>query len=114
GGSGMAQVACSGFCLALLASVPSGFINPATAQQLSPALTREWRVDGSSEDLTPIRAIAVSASGTIAVIQHQDSRILFYGKDGKRLGAYGRNGAGPGEFRAMQGTLGWAKDTAWF
>ena len=75
-------------------------------------LTEELRIDGYAEDLVPISSIAVSADGTIAMIQQQDALIRFFSRSGEPLGTFGGRGEGPGEFM-MPVRLGWHGDTLW-
>ena len=72
--------------------------------------TEEMRIDGRAEDLTSINWVAVSQHGDIAIAQPQDHRVLFYSRDGKLIGKFGRLGEGPGEFRGV-GPLRWIGDT---
>jgi hypothetical protein len=74
-------------------------------------LTPELRIDGRQQSLVPIAGLAVSRKGTIAIIQRQDSRIVVYASDGRRVGAFGRSGEGPGEFRSLSDHVNWIGDT---
>lgn len=84
---------------------------PATGMP-SGVLIEDLRIDGVAEDLVAIGDVAVSADGTIAFVQQQDSGILFYDEAGNRIGTFGRPGDGPGEFRGLSG-IGWFGDTLW-
>jgi hypothetical protein len=94
-------------CGALLLSAPISAQQPARL-----TLTREMTINGTDEDLVPIRGIAVDATGNIAVTQWQDGALRFYSASGAPLGKVGRKGGGPGEFQAMS-QLGWIADTLW-
>ncbi len=74
---------------------------------------REVTLDGNSADLTAIGGIAVSARGTMAVLQPKDYRLVFVGPSGAVLGKFGRKGEGPGEFQTPRPLMGWNGDTLW-
>ena len=76
------------------------------------ALLPELRIDGWTEELVPIAALAVSSDGVIAFTQAQDGQVRFYAASGKPLGRLGRRGEGPGEFLNPY-RLGWVADTLW-
>jgi hypothetical protein len=82
----------------------------ATTKTLS--ATPDLRIDATAENLSSINWIGVAPNGTIAVLQPEDLDVLFFSPTGKRLGTYGRKGAGPGEFRNMA-NIGWVGDTLW-
>lgn len=73
---------------------------------------RELVIDATVADLSPVGAIAVARNGSLAVAQPQDHLIRFFDSRGTPLGAVGRSGAGPGEFRTIA-RLGWRGDTLW-
>ena len=73
-------------------------------------LTRELRIDAAEHNLSPIGFVAVSPNGAIAVTQNQDRGVRFFDANGASLGAFGRNGQGPGEFNYV-GQLTWIGDT---
>ena len=98
------------FCLAVLFAGCASMARAQAGAKLS--LTLEHRIDGRLEDLSGVSFIAPFRDGEIAVGQPEDGSILFFSPDGRRLGAFGRSGAGPGEFR-MVGTYGWVEDTLW-
>lgn len=76
------------------------------------------RIDGVKEDLVPISVTAfatglvIGRDGGIAVAQPQDGIVRFFSADGEALGAFGRKGDGPGEFRSVR-SMGWVHDTLW-
>lgn len=75
-------------------------------------LQPDLRIDGYAADLVPISWLGASSRGTIAVTQLQDASIRFFDEHGNDLGAVGRSGEGPGEFRwPVRG--GWLADTLW-
>lgn len=70
------------------------------------------RISTDREQLSPVGWLAVSTKGILALSQPDDGTLLFYGATGRRLGAFGRRGEGPGEFRyPVRG--GWVGDTLW-
>lgn len=75
-------------------------------------LSEELRIDGWAEQLVPIRRIAVSDQGIIAMSQAQDGQIRFFTAEGEPLGTFGGRGQGPGEFQQPV-RLGWQGDTLW-
>ena len=78
--------------------------------RLIPALVA--RVDGLAANLTPITTMAVQPDGTIMVAQPQDGLIRLFSAAGRAAGSFGRQGAGPKEFRWIN-TMGWVADTLW-
>jgi hypothetical protein len=88
----------------------------AAAAQSPPQLraTVELRIDGNAQSLVPFYWLLVGPDGRIVVPQNQDGRLLFFASDGRSLGAFGRKGAGPGEFNFLDGrSMGWRGDTLW-
>lgn len=85
-----------------------------SAQQgVRPIQAREaWRIESSREDLSAINLLAIGRDGSVVVGQPQDKRVVFFSANGKRLGAVGRRGAGPGEFQQLL-RLGWKQDSLW-
>lgn len=75
-------------------------------------LTEQVRIDGTSEDLVSIGAVAVASDGAIAFTQVQDGAVRLYSADGIVVGSFGRQGDGPGEFQ-RPAALGWIADTLW-
>lgn len=92
-------------CLVALSGSPSLL----GAQRVLHA-TRDLTIDANANDLSVVGAVLASAGGIIAVLQPQDLTIKFFGPSGKALGRFGRDGAGPGEFRSL-GWAGWNGDT---
>lgn len=99
--------------LAALAVLPlAGTMTRAQATPPELRAVRELRIDAEASDLAVVNWMLIARDGTIAVAQSQDHRIRFFSVRGESLGTFGREGAGPGEFRAM--TLhGWLGDTLW-
>lgn len=86
---------------------------PVLSAAAGPAtLIEELRIDGATEDLVPIGAVAVAEDGTMALTQRQDYVVRFFSMIGKALGAMGGRGQGPGEFASV-GRVGWLGDTLW-
>jgi hypothetical protein len=85
------------------------------ASQARWTLAQELRI-GSAEqqfyDFTYVPAIAVGRGGEIFVAQPQDRAIRVYDARGAYQRAFGRRGAGPGEFQRVDG-LGWKGDSLW-
>jgi hypothetical protein len=75
-------------------------------------LESQLRIDGNAANLAPIAWLAVRGDGVIAVAQQQDGAVRFYDARGSALGAVGKTGDGPGEFRSL-GRAGWIADTMW-
>lgn len=85
-------------------------VGPPPPRTLS--LVLELRIDAADADLSPVGWIAVAKDGTIAVGQSQDHLIRCFDARGASLGTFGRDGAGPGEFRYLT-IQGWLGDTLW-
>ena len=77
-------------------------------------IARTLTLDANEQDFTRIPHISVGDRGQLAIPQPADFRILFYNAAGKRLGSFGRNGAGPGELRSVGRVMGWTADSVWF
>jgi hypothetical protein len=73
----------------------------------------DLRIDGNDELFVVFGRIAVAPNGNIVVPQFRDYQFRFYSPEGKRIGTLGRDGAGPGEFRAIESIFGWTGDTLW-
>jgi hypothetical protein len=69
-------------------------------------------IDGPRGNFSYFTHFAASGRGAIAVAQQQDGAVLLFNSRGVRVGAFGRKGEGPGEFRALN-ALGWIGDTLW-
>jgi hypothetical protein len=88
---------------------------PRAVAQPSPSewtITRDLRIDAVEADLTRIGWVAVARDGGIALGQPQDHHVRFFDARGRELGRFGRDGAGPGEFRGLA-LHGWVGDTLW-
>jgi len=73
------------------------------------------RYSGMRGELTPIdklRSMVVMPDGGVAVQDVGTPRIAFFGPNAEPLGAFGREGGGPGEFRGIFG-IGLLGDTVW-
>ena len=99
-------VAACATLVALISMVASGQSIPTWT------VTRDMRIDATEHDLSPIGWLAVASNGTIVISQRQDSLLRFFTARGESLGAFGRGGAGPGEFRVVA-LHGWMGDTLW-
>jgi hypothetical protein len=75
--------------------------------------TEEMRISGDAQSLIPFSTLLVGPDGRIVVPQRQDGQLLFFDANGRKLGTFGRKGAGPGEFNFLDGTMGWLGDTLW-
>lgn len=86
--------------------------SPVVDQVPTLSVETDLRVDGYIEDLVSIPWMGVAPDGTMALLQMQDARVLFFDREGTRLGVTGGQGEGPGEFmRPVRG--GWKGDTLW-
>lgn len=94
----------------LVALVPSALAAQATRSTLTS--TREILISAEAENLSPVSGLQISPAGVIAVVLPQDNQIRFFDNTGRSLGAFGRPGEGPGEFRRISVT-GWKSDTFW-
>ena len=74
--------------------------------------TRTLLIDAATNDLSVVKALAVSPSGTIAIAQPQDNAIRLFDAMGNPVATLGRTGSGPGEFRGLF-AVGWTGDTLW-
>ncbi|HEX8696856.1 MAG TPA: hypothetical protein VF746_30840 [Longimicrobium sp.] len=108
-------------CCALVACEGRSGLNPAAdsvpqvavVENASPRWTgaQEWRLSeapvvriGLDEPaLTGVAGAVRLGDGRIVVADRGGSALRFYGPDGRYLGSYGREGAGPGEFRTLDG-----------
>jgi hypothetical protein len=86
----------------------------ATAQPTAPrrTLVREMRIDATREDFATFGRVTGGPRQQIAVYFRADQQVRIYDSAGRRAAAFGRQGAGPGEFRGVQG-IGWVGDTVW-
>ena len=60
----------------------------------------------SEAPLTGINSIALADEATACVIESYEERIHCLGRDGEVVGAFGRPGEGPGEFRSLMEVVG--------
>lgn len=63
-------------------------------------------VASSSAPLTGINSIALADEATVCVIESYEERIHCLGRNGEVVGAFGRPGEGPGEFRSLMEVVG--------
>jgi len=75
-------------------------------------LSEECRIDGHADTLVAIGRILVGIGDQVIVEQAQQSQVRFYDAGCERLGTFGREGQGPGEFSGMWG-MGFVADTLW-
>jgi len=73
-------------------------------------LVEELRLVAATEDFSAIRRVSVNRRGSIAVPLPQEFQIRSYDSTGRRTGAIGRKGAGPGEFQDVS-AVSWVGDT---
>jgi hypothetical protein len=92
----------------LLAAAHRGYAQKATAY----TLTEEARIDGNAQTLVPINSLRVRRDGSVAILQPQDHRVLIYDSIGRKVASFGREGEGPGEFRATTHAA-WMADSLW-
>ena len=99
-------------CVAIAACGP-GEDEPGAVPGIPTLIAREdLRIDGYAHDLVPINWLGVSSDGRIALLQWQDYQVRFFDAEGTDLGAVGREGDGPGEFRRPV-RAGWIVDSLW-
>lgn len=86
----------------------------AVAQPNAPraTITETLRLDATKEDFPTVGRVFVGPKGRIVVVLPQDRQMRWYDSTGRRIGAIGKNGEGPGEFQSI-GTGGWIADTLW-
>lgn len=79
--------------------------DPAPTWRLEPEL-RIGAADGEGPEVFGrVADLAVHPDGRIAVLDAQAQEIRVFGPDGAHLATYGREGAGPGEYRAANGLV---------
>lgn len=98
-------------CLLMTAGV-FWSIQPAHGQWLQAHLETSIPSDGQSYSLTRIGGVKVAEDGAIWVLDQVERQLLRFGVDGTFLGAFGRQGEGPGELSAPR-LLGMKKDSVW-
>jgi len=86
----------------------------ANAQPEAPRIriTEDLRLDATKEDFPTVTRIYVGPAGQIVVPLQTEQQLRIYDSNGKRLAAFGRKGAGPGEFNFIA-SVGWSSDTIW-
>jgi hypothetical protein len=95
----------------VLTGVASGLAAQAPPERWTLALEhRIGSLDGDAA-LTWVADVTVSGD-TLFVLQPQDQQIALFDRGGARLGALGRAGEGPGEFR-LPTAFGWHEDRLW-
>ena len=75
-------------------------------------LVREVRIDGQTQNLSPISFLVPTEAGGVMVGQGQDAAIRMFDATGAPSGTLGRRGEGPGEFRQLL-SGGLNRDTVW-
>lgn len=91
------RLALLALCLALFAAVP------VCAQQNHPQwrLTKQSASIGEEIELHRVRAATELPDGTIAIADAGNTRVVIASARGQMLRQFGRNGSGPGDFRAL-------------
>jgi hypothetical protein len=97
--------------LLLVAPIVFAAISSSSAQKLA-RLTEDLRLDATAEDFPRVSSVAVGPREQIVVLVPSEMNFRVYDRTGKKLGAFGRRGSGPGEFQGP-GALGWVADTFW-
>lgn len=95
----------------LIAPILFAAATGAAAQKVA-KLTEDLRLDATTEDFPRVTTTAVGPREQILILVPNEMQFRIYDRNGKKLGAFGRLGAGPGEFRSPAG-LGWFGDTLW-
>ena len=86
-----------GFLVALLFMVLPVFLDGAnTGGELSFCLDRSFTAEGS-EFFGPYQEVVVGPGGRIYVACNREHSILIFGENGRKLGAFGQKGRGPGD-----------------
>ncbi len=83
-----------------------GDANDPIARQQRVALVEELRlgsVDGGAEAFGRVSGVATIDGGTLWVADEHAASLLRFSAEGEFLGAVGRRGSGPGEFRSVMG-----------
>lgn len=84
---------------------------PAKQRELRPILTIHSD-EASDHSFGIIGNILIGRDGELYIQQPRDERILLYAADGTFERSIGKDGEGPGEFRALY-HIGWVGDTLW-
>jgi len=103
-------------CAVIVACLLGAAVCPAAAQADRPVIRAEL-LNEIGGDESPVALSAISdasfdASGRLVILDHLEGRVYVVRTDGTLAGAFGRKGAGPGEFRGLD-RLGWKRDTLW-
>lgn len=69
-------------------------------------------LDDPDASLTYIGGVVVGEDGRVYASQPMDHQVRIFSPDGEPLGAFGRQGGGPGEFERVGG-LAWRGDSLW-
>ncbi len=102
------------FC-ALLITVPIGASAQAALSSAPPIrLTREYVLQGDADNpsLTTVVDARFGRDGELLVLDRGDMRVRRFGSAGASVGAFGKSGSGPGEFRGLSRS-GWLGDSLW-
>ena len=91
--------------IAPLASVMAFCTACGSAPETVPMISMD-PVATSGAPLTGINSIALADETTACVIESYEERIHCLGRDGQEVGAFGRPGEGPGEFRSLMEVVG--------
>ena len=91
--------------IAPLASVMAFCTACGSAPETAPMISMD-PVATSGAPLTGINSIALADETTACVIESYEERIHCLGRDGQEVGAFGRPGEGPGEFRSLMEVVG--------
>lgn len=75
-------------------------------------IVEDLRLDATTEDFPTVARIYVGPRGQIVVPIATDQQLRIYNADGTKIAAFGRKGAGPGEFASIS-FLGWKGDSIW-
>jgi hypothetical protein len=75
-------------------------------------IVEDLRLDATTEDFPNIRYLEVGPRGQLAVFIFEDQNLRLYDSTGRKVGTFGRRGAGPKESRAII-QMGWKADTLW-
>jgi hypothetical protein len=101
-------IACA---MLMMASAPSSGQTTAPPVWAAEPQLRIGSIDGPSA-LTRVTAAAVGQDGVLYVAQPMDAVVRMFDRQGRYIGALGRRGDGPGEFRIPL-HLGWVQDSLW-
>jgi hypothetical protein len=94
-----------------IATLLCAVVSTASGQKVA-KLTEDLRLDATKEDFPRVSSVAVGPKEQIVVLVPNEMNFRVYDSTGRKLGAFGRVGSGPGEFRSP-GSIGWTADTIW-